>query len=109
MLNAVATVDVYSIDTNSWKRCASLNNPRDSHASCTLGDKLYISGGHVNVDQMEDSIEVANCKELIAGAGSFTVITVCGFKGKYHVFCPISTHEILIMGGKYHSDFPILL
>ena len=49
---------------------------------------------------METSIEVANCKELIAGAGSFTVIAVCGFKGKYHVFCPISTHEILIMGGK---------
>ena len=56
-------VEVYNVDRNHWSPCTNLNIARTEHSSCIVGGKLYVSGG-VND---EDSIEVADCSDLIKG------------------------------------------
>ena len=57
---SLATVEVYSVDRDEWIQCPDLNNARNSHSSCILGDKLYVSGGCAGRLTI-DSIEVASC------------------------------------------------
>ena len=90
------SVEVYNVDTNEWQTCPSLNKQRSQHSSCVLGNKLYVCSGWE-----ESSIEVADCSELINGTATWETLSVTygdSFGGAWdHVFCPISSHEIVIM------------
>ena len=58
----ISKVSVYCVDRDQWSLGKSLNDARSGHFSCTLSEKLYVcSGAKVR------SIEVAECKDLIAG------------------------------------------
>ena len=65
-LITMATVEVYSVDRDEWSHCQKLNRARRGHSSCILGDKLYVSGGINN-----DTIEVAECSNLINGSATW--------------------------------------
>ena len=64
-----------------------------AHSSCILDDKLYISGGN---EESIDSIEVADCPNLINGSATWQILNV-RYSAFNHVFSPISEYEILIM------------
>ena len=89
-------MSVYNVDTNEWQTCEDLKEGRYEHSSCILGNKLYVCSGH-----SKTSIEVADCSELINGTASWETLSVTygviGYGAFDHVFCPISSHEIVIM------------
>ena len=61
---------------------------------------LYVSSG-----LSEDSIEVANCMDLISGSSDSWKILNVRYCADHHVFSPISSTEILIMHKKDVSIF----
>ena len=87
-------IDVYSIDRDQWSSCPKLNIARQNHSTCILGDKLYVSCGQ---GRGADSIEVANCIDLIDGNSAAWQLLTVRYRAWNHVFCPISDHEILLM------------
>ena len=91
-------VSVYWVNSNSWSQCANLNFARHGHASCVLGNSIYVSGGCDKEFNDVDQIEKADCKSLIKGLGYWRVLSI-RHKSSYFVFTSISDHEILIMGG----------
>ena len=97
----LSKVEVYNVDKDQWSPCPNLNNPRECHASCILGEKLYVSGGD-NVGG--DTIEVADCSKLLNGSATWEILNV-RYKAYFHVFSPLTSHEILIMAKEDISIF----
>ena len=53
-------VEVFDLISKEWSYCTSLNEARNFHVSCVLGQFLYIAGGDgIN------TIEKASCEDLI--------------------------------------------
>ena len=52
----ISTVERYDPSTDTWEPLPDLNEARDSHSSCVLGNTLYVFGGYNDDDDL-DSIE----------------------------------------------------
>ena len=45
-VGAIASVDMYTIETDTWITAPALPDPRNELVCCTLGDYLYVIGGY---------------------------------------------------------------
>jgi len=81
--------------TNSWQMPPQqMNQPRHSHSSCALGDRVYVFGGSDGHAKL-DSVESFDVKQ-----NEWSLFSVEGFTSRiFPVVCPISPTEIVIMGG----------
>ena len=100
-------VEVYNIAGDKWSPCPKLKIARSHHDSCVLGYKIYVFGSPFNLFGEDDSIEVADCNDLIDGGARWRTLYVRYGLELQHpdretdhfepLFSPISSHEILIM------------
>ena len=61
------SVEVYSVETDTWASAPSLNTARMSHSSCVLKDTIYtFCGSSYTLGDMA-SIERMNARDFILG------------------------------------------
>ena len=102
---ALYSVEMYSVRGDYWIDGPVLHYKRIGHSCCALGDKVYVFSGKGFKDCMEsiESLDVpaylAN-PEQVRWKVKIIEIATEDFRGRLGaVFCPISSNEILIMGG----------
>ena len=98
------SMDRFSIEGNTWSTAPPMNQERDRHSSCVLGDKIYSFGGEDSNGYLS-SIEGIDCGAVVGGESaqwetlqlandSHTIQPRTGA-----IMTPIGTSHILIAGG----------
>ena len=98
----MSEVHAFDIHGKTWiqKALPSFKKPRVCHVSCILGEKIYIFGGVTNDNVSLRSIEIFDIQQSDKAKKWELLILDALTKRSDIALCPISDHEILIMGGK---------
>ena len=62
---AMASVEMYTIETDTWIKAPDLPEPRVELSSCSLGDYLYVTGGYTFKGLRFDTINRLSAKKFI--------------------------------------------
>ena len=62
---ALARVEMYTIETDTWIKAPDLPEPRVELSSCSLGDYLYVTGGYTFKGLRFDTINRLSAKKFI--------------------------------------------
>ena len=61
-----ASVDIYTIVTNTWSQAPPLNEARSDHSSCVAGDTICVFGGQGNRGNL-NSMEILKLDKFFSG------------------------------------------
>ena len=94
----------YNICFDSWSSLPSLNVGRQYHSSCVVESAIYVCGGvDLQGKYVEMSLEKLRVKDLdgFATARRWEVLDIPTFKMKNFLMVPITSNEILFLGGSF--------
>ena len=93
-----STCEIYSITSDTWRQLPDLNHPRSNHASCSLGQAVFVICGSAFFEKRyrrNGSIE-----RLKLGDSTWESIKIEDSVGRGALgACAVSADEILILGG----------
>ena len=95
------SVDMYTIETDTWSQAPSLEVPRVNHSSCVAGDTLFIFGGRNNDYVKFNSIQMLRLDKFFSGVPvAWEIIELYQITPRYYpVIAPFSATEVFIAGG----------
>ena len=109
-MKTLASVELYCITSDSWSDAPDLNVSRCCHSSCTLGDRVYVVGGfQYAILRNLNSIEYINAEDFLAHRDGSVWVQIEVDNStlrprNFCIFCPVSSREIVIMGGFNWDD-----
>ena len=99
----MSEVHAFDIHGKTWtqKALPSFKKPRVRHVSCILGEKIYIFCGVTHDNIYLRSIEIFDIQQQSDKAKKWELLILDALTKRSDIaLCPISDHEILIMGGE---------
>ena len=64
---SLESVEIYSVEMDTWEQAPPLNQRRCGHGSCSLADYAYVFGGDVTFSNHINTFERLNVAKLTRG------------------------------------------